>query len=128
MDFFEAQEFFKKLYPDKLVILDFDDSCIRQIECIYTDGKLHPMNHVEYNRVKVTPQGMPSQYVPIQSHRAVVGVSTLKQKISTDELYFHPDTIASFNELKGTPQYDLKMDAYIHLTGLSKLDIESKLV
>ncbi len=128
MNFFEAQEFFKKMYPDKLVSFEFDDNCIRQIECIYTEGQLHPINHVEYNRVKVTPQYQPSIYVPIQSHRSNISVSVVKSKIAKDDVYMHPDMIQSFKQLKDTPSYEIKMKEHMDITGLSKATIESKIV
>lgn len=127
MNFYEAQEFFKKLYPDRLVTFDFDDKCIRHIECIYTDGQLHPTNHVEYQQVKVTPQGMPSQYVPIQPHRMILTANTIKNKLANDDIYMHPDWIQSLNELKGTPYYDIAIKEHIEMTGLSRAQIESKI-
>jgi hypothetical protein len=127
MNFFEAQEFFKKMYPDKLVTFDFDDTCIRQIECIYTDGQLHPMNHVEYNRVKATPLGMASTYIPIAPHRAIVTAATVKAKIPKDDVHMHPDTAKAFNDLKGKPDYDVKMQEHMAITGMTKAQIESKL-
>lgn len=133
MNFFEAKEFFKNMYPDQLVIFDFDHKCIRTIECVYTDGCIHPINHIEYNRVKVTPQGKPSVYVPIQTHRESVSVSILKSKIPNDEVYFYPDVIATFKELKNDPllllmqSYDMKMKEHMQLTGLSQKQIEDKI-
>jgi|SRR5271154_424068 len=126
MNFYEAQDFFKKLYPDKLVTFDFDDKCIRQIECVYTEGQLHPANHVEYNQVKMTPQGLPSQYIPIQPHRMIVTAATVKAKIAQDDIHMHADTAKALSELKGTLSYDLVMRDHMEMTGLSQAQIEAK--
>jgi hypothetical protein len=83
MNFYEAQDFFKKMYTDKLVTFEFDNKCIRQIEAIHTDGEIHDINHVEYRQVKVTPQGLPSVYVPIQPHRMCIKAEDLKKHISS---------------------------------------------
>lgn len=83
MNFFEAQEFFKKMHPDKLVTFEFDDKCIRQIESIYTDGEMHDINHIEYRQVKVTPSGMDSIYVPIQPHRMLISADEVKKHMAS---------------------------------------------
>lgn len=88
MNLYETQDFFEKINPGKAITFDFDDKCIRQIECIYTDGKLHPVNHVEYQQVRVTVEGSDPIYVPIQPHRACIDCHCLKEKIARDELHF----------------------------------------
>ena len=69
MDFFQAQEFFKKMFPNSLVEFEFDKNCIRQVELIYTDGQPNPVHHVENHKVKVTVHGMEPVYVDIAPHR-----------------------------------------------------------
>ena len=69
MNFFEAQDFFKKMYPEILVSFEFDEKCMRTMEIIHTDGQVNPVHHIEYNKVKVTPLGSDSIYVPIAPHR-----------------------------------------------------------
>jgi hypothetical protein len=69
MNFYEAQDFFKKLYPDVLVSFEFDEKCHRFYEFVMTDGLPNDMHHIECHKVKVTIPGMPIQYVPIQPHR-----------------------------------------------------------
>jgi hypothetical protein len=81
MNLYEAQDFFKQMYKDKKVVIEFDDKCIRKIECIYTDGNLHDTNHIEYRNVKVSVEGMESVYVPIQPHRMLISADQIKQKI-----------------------------------------------
>jgi hypothetical protein len=79
MNFFEAQDFFKGMYPDKKIDYQFDDSCIRFIEMVMTDGKPNPVHHVEYQKIKVTVEGMEPKYVPIASHRMNINWDDLKQ-------------------------------------------------
>jgi hypothetical protein len=81
MNFYEAQDFFKQMHPDKLVTFEFDRKCIRQIEAVHTDGEIHDINHIEYRQVKVTPQDMPSVYVPIQPHRMCITADELKKHV-----------------------------------------------
>ncbi len=129
MNFFEAQEFSKKWYPDKLVTFELDEKCIRQIECIYTDSEMHMINHVEYNQVKVTPQGMESIYVPIQSHRQLITAAQIKSKVSKDSIYIHPDEIKTLNEMKSKvdPLLEMKLDELSLHSGISKDDIMKKM-
>ncbi len=86
MNYFEAQETFKKMYPDKNIAFDFDDNCVRIIECIYTDGELHYTNHIQYEKLKVSVDGMNPIYVPIQSHRMLIDADMLKSKIQKDKI------------------------------------------
>ena len=85
MNFNELKEFFKKLYPDKLVSFEFDGRCHRVHEIIYTDGIPNPVQHIECNQVKVTPHGMPSQYVPIHPHRMNCTWNEMKKLIMAKE-------------------------------------------
>lgn len=87
MNYFEAQDFFKQANPGKSISFDFDDNCIRQIEAIYTDGQIHPVNHVEYQKLKVTVEGLSPVYVPIAPHRMNMTSDYLKNKIASDVVY-----------------------------------------
>ncbi len=69
MNFYEAQDFFKKMYADKEVKFEFDDKCHRTHEVIYTDGVPNEAHHIENDKVKVTVEGMDPVYVPIAAHR-----------------------------------------------------------
>jgi hypothetical protein len=71
MNFFEAQDFFKQMYPGKEMKFSFDQKCHRFYEIVITDGKPNPIHHVENNKVKVEVSGMDPIYVPIQPHREV---------------------------------------------------------
>jgi hypothetical protein len=84
MNYFEAQEYFKKAYPGKNITFEFDDKTIRQIECIYTDGNLHPVNHVEHQKLKVTVEGAEPVYIPIMPHRECWSADKVKQKLAND--------------------------------------------
>lgn len=91
MNLFEAQEIFAKMNPGKNITFEFDEKCIRQIECIYTEGKLHPHNHVQYECVKVSVEGNEPIYVPIQPHRAIIDCHTVKNKIGKDEIHVYEE-------------------------------------
>jgi len=69
MNFFEAQDFFKQMYPGKSIQYEFDKKCCRACEITYTDGIENPIHHVENNKVKITVEGMDSIYIPIELHR-----------------------------------------------------------
>lgn len=88
MNLFETEEFFKNMYPGKKITMEFDDKCHREINFIFTDGAAHGVNHIAFNKVKVTVEGMPSQYVPIQNHRACTSWNELKRYI-TSRADFH---------------------------------------
>lgn len=81
MNFFEAQEFFKKMYPGKKISYDFDDNCARMHEIIYTEGKPNTHHHVDNDQVRVSVEGMDPFYCPIQSHRLTVHWNDLSQII-----------------------------------------------
>jgi len=72
MNLYQAQEFFKQLYPGKEIKYDFDDKCHRFYEIIITDGQPNPVHHCECNKVKVIVDGMDPIYVPIAPHRLAI--------------------------------------------------------
>lgn len=78
MDFQEAKETFSNMFTDKSVTYTFDDNCIRQIELIMEDGFPNIVHHVEYNKVKISVEGLPDKYVPIQSYRMTITNSEYK--------------------------------------------------
>jgi hypothetical protein len=82
MNFFEAQEFFKQMYPGKPVLFEFDSSCIRFIECVHTDNEMHDTNHIQYEKLKVTVQGMQPVYIPIMPHRMLISADDVKKHIA----------------------------------------------
>jgi hypothetical protein len=95
MNFYEAQDFFKKMYPDKKIDFSFDDNCLRQIEIVHTNGKPHTTHHLEYQNVKVDVEGQPSVYVPIAPHRMCCHWADLKKILLTqNDVYLNPDEIS----------------------------------
>lgn len=91
MNLYEAQEFFKKLYPEKKVEFLMDDKCIRQIEIVHTDGLPNINHHVQYEKVKVMIEGLPEQYVSIAPHRMNMSWNSLKQYVNNKtEVWIHP--------------------------------------
>lgn len=83
MNLYECEEFFKNLYQGKTVTLQFDSSCERSHELIYTDGKPNDVHHVEYRKVKVNVEGIPPVYVPINPHRECVKWEDMKARIAS---------------------------------------------
>lgn len=69
MNYYEAQEFFKKANPNKKIDFELDEKCHRVHEIIYTDGFPNPVHHIESNQLKVTVEGSDPVYVPIAPHR-----------------------------------------------------------
>lgn len=122
MDYFQVQEFFQQANPGKQISYDFDDQCIRQIESIYTDGKMHIVNHVQYQKVKVSVEGMSPVYVPIAPHRMLVTAANLKNKVANDDVYFHPKEIENLKSLKDKDNAALEM----HVQYLSDQSGKSK--
>ncbi len=129
MNYYEAQDAFKKMYPDRLVSFEFDGKCIRRVECVYTDGDMHMMNHIEYRHVKVTPKGMESIYVAIDPHREIITASTVKQKIQQDGVYIHPNELDSLKQLReeNNPIFDAKVSDLVLHSGLSAQEIQSRI-
>ena len=81
MNYFEVQDFFKKLYPGKKIDFEFDDKCHRFHELVYVDGIPNEMHHVENHKVKVTVEGMDPIYVPIKPHRETWTWEAIKKLI-----------------------------------------------
>lgn len=92
MNLYEAQEFFKKMYPGKAISYEFDMKCLYQMEVIHSDGKPHKINHVEYQKVKVLVEGMEPMYVPIAPHRGCIEFDEVKKYIAgCVEVYTPPE-------------------------------------
>lgn len=83
MNYFEAKEMFKKMYPEKKIDFEFDEKCHRVHELIYTDGKPNPVHHIENDKVKVSVEGMDAIYVPIQPHRECATWEHMKSLINS---------------------------------------------
>ncbi len=85
MDFIQAQDLFKNMFPGKTIKYEFDEKCHRFHELTYTDGIPNAIHHIENNKVKVTVQGMDSQYVSIKPHRECCSWETMKKMINSKE-------------------------------------------
>lgn len=83
MDFIQAQEFFKNMFPGKNIKYEFDEKCHRFHELIYTDGIPNEVHHIENDKVKITVEGMDSQYVPIKPHRECCSWELMKKMINS---------------------------------------------
>lgn len=83
MNFFQAQDFFKKLYPGKNIFFEFDDKCHRFHELVFTDGKPHSLHHIECDKVKVTVEGNVPIYVDIVPHRFNLEWEEIKKIINS---------------------------------------------
>lgn len=83
MNIYEAQDFFKNMYPEKKITFDFDLKCIRQIEIIQTDGFPNLLHNIEYQKLKVSIEGMEDLYVPILPHRMGIQWDVLKKHVNS---------------------------------------------
>lgn len=125
MNFFECQEFFKNLYPEKLITFEFDENCYRFVECVVTRGLPNIMHHVECQNVKVSIDGMPDQYIPIAPHRLACSWKDLKKFISgKEDVWIDDSEIESLRQLKDEPDrekdFEDQMNLYERLTDLPK--------
>lgn len=82
MDFFQTQDFFKQLHPEKKISYEFDEKCHRVHEIIYTDGKPNPIHHIESDKVKITVEGQETVYISIMPHREIATWEYMKEMIN----------------------------------------------
>lgn len=83
MNYFQIQEFFKEMYPEKEIKFEFDHKCHRFHELVYTDGVPNKVHHVENHKVKVTIEGQNPVYVPILPHRECYTWEAIKEIINS---------------------------------------------
>lgn len=125
MNFYECQEFFKQMYPDKKITFEFDEKCHRQIEIICTDGNPNMVHHIECNKVKVTVFGMAPIYVPIQPHRYNTSWVILKEMVNKkNDVFIHERDIEA---LQKEEDKEGVLKRLIEYTGLTKEQILKKL-
>ncbi len=72
MNFFEAQEFIKKVNPGKDIKFEFDKQCVRTIEFIFSNGEPHEIPHVQYEKIKITIEKQEPMYIQISPHRVTL--------------------------------------------------------
>lgn len=132
MDIVETQKMFKELYPDHLVKFEFDEKGIRKCECIMTDGLPNLHHHLEFDKVRVTIDGVLDKYVPITTHRITTTWAEYKKIIlSKNEVFIHSDQIKELSEAKNNPdrlkEYETMINELSQYSGMTKEDIEVKL-
>jgi hypothetical protein len=129
MDFFQAQDFFKQMHPDKVITYEFDDNCHRTLEIVHTDGKPNLIAHVECNKVRVNVEGQPHVYVPIQPHRMNTTWAAAKKYLNDKtDVFIHPEEIEALNKLadEDKESYDAKLAQLCEYSGLKPEEIECK--
>ena len=130
MDFFQAQDFFKQMYPEKKMNFEFDDTCHRILEVIYTNGNPNMIHHVECNKVKVNIDGMEPIYCPIQPHRFNTSWAAAKRYLNEkSDVHVEDSDLKNLAALKENdkPGYECKFKEMCEYTGLSETDVERKL-
>lgn len=130
MDFFSVKETFTNMFPDKLKTFTFDDKCIRKMEIILTDGLPNLQHHVEYDKIKVSIEGIPDQYVKIAPHRDMIYWKDHKSFImSKNEIYIHPDHVKNLKDLKEnkSENYDIALSEFCMWSAMSKEDVEKNI-
>ncbi len=82
MDFFEAQEFAKSMYPGNKCTFQFDMDCMREMSFVLTEGQYHDTCHGTYNKVKVFVDGEFKHLIPIKNHRACFQADEMKTELN----------------------------------------------
>jgi hypothetical protein len=141
MDFFEAQDFFKSMHPGKNISFEFDDKCLRAIECICSESNPHIINHVVFNKVKVLVQEQDPIYVPIANHRSNMHWAGVKRFVNSRKDAYIPneelDLICRLQDEKSghgddarreelINRYAQYMESLVSASGLTQAEIEEK--
>jgi hypothetical protein len=133
MDFIELQQMIAKLFPDKKASYDFDSHCMRMINICMTDGVPHLYHQMEFNRVKMTIEGMDPQYVGIQAHR-VPFVWTdiqkaIEEAVKMGDVFIPEVNVKELLTMKeANPElFEKALNELVIATGLDKEKIQSKL-
>lgn len=127
MDFFSVQQFFTNMFPGKSIAYEFDKTCIRQVEISMTDGLPTVLHFVEFQKVKVSVEGMAVQYLPISAHRASlswVAIATLVSQVA--DVYVADSFLAPFLQGATAPQQAQAMTDLEAMTGLTEEEIDVK--
>lgn len=130
MDFFQAQDFFKQMYPNKQITFQFDESCHRFHEIVYTDGSPNLIHHVENHKVKVTVEGMDPVYVPILPHRENFGWAKIKEMVNAKtDVCIHDDILRNLCKLhdENDPSLNNCIEEVCQLSGLDASKIQEKM-
>lgn len=128
MNVYEAQELFENMYPGKKVSLEFDDTCHRTIETVYTDGLPHLQHHVECRKVKVNIEGMPSVYAPISPHRISTTWAAAKAYINAkSDVHIPQEELVTINAIQDPQEKQAALQQRADHSGLSIEKIQSKI-
>jgi hypothetical protein len=133
MDLIELQEMINKSFPDKKICYDFDHNCGRLINICMTEGVPHLYHQIEFNRVKLTIEGMESQYIGIQSHRVAFTWTDIQkmveEKAKSGDVFISEINIKELLAMKAEKPdlFNTALDELVIASGLDKEKIESKL-
>src|SRR5690554_5749714 len=101
MDFFQAQEHAKQVFGVEKINVEFDNSCVRDLHFVFTEGLPHLDNHFTFNRVKLSTDDGRSMYVPIAPHRHMESFAKLKNIVgSFNDAFVHPNDLEEIIELQ----------------------------
>jgi hypothetical protein len=127
MDLIELQQMMTKSFPEKKIAYDFDYNCGRVINICMTDGIPHLFHQIEFNRVKMTIEGMEPQYVGIQAHRVsftwVDIQKIIQEKVKLEDAFISEVNIKELLVMK-VDKPDLFEKALEELVVASGLDME----
>lgn len=133
MDLIELQEMMNKSFVGKKIDYDFDLNCSRLINICLTEGVPHLYHQIEFNRVKVTIEGMESQYIGIQPHRVPFTWMDIQKMVEEKAKLadvFIPDI--NIKELQAMKESDAELfekalDDLVTISGLDKEKIRYKI-
>lgn len=130
MDFYQAKDFLKEMYPGKEIKYEFDEACHRTKEFVYTDGKPNIVHHIECNKVKYTVEGLEAKYLPIMPQRFNLAWADMKKMISDQvDVHINPSEVDELKKHKASDmqQYAEKIKTLSGYSGLTQDQIEAKL-
>ena len=134
MDIYQAEEFLKKMYPGKEIKMEFDETCHREINFVFTEGAAHGINHIAFNRVKANVDGFEPFYMDIMPHRICSSWNDLKKYIiSRNEFYVHDNDLHVLADLQSLEddhkdkwQYEQKIKETLDLSELTREQLLDK--
>jgi hypothetical protein len=131
MNYYEAQEFFKSIYPGKQISFDFDAKCYGSLEIVHTDGSPNILHHIESNKVLVSVEGMDPFYTPIVPHRTLVTWQAVKGFINSHtDVSIPPANLETLANLRknADPNYLVCLNEYVVMSGMTTEQIDNKVV
>jgi|694.fasta_scaffold00191_46 hypothetical protein len=131
MNYYEAQEFFKSIYPGKQISFDFDAKCYGSLEIVHTDGSPNILHHIESTKILVSVEGMDPFYTPIVPHRTLVTWQAVKGFINSHtDVAIPPANLETLATLKNNadPNYQVCLNEHALMSGLTPEQIDSKVI